>query len=136
MLSPLDLQLQEDILLRVHKWSTIEEAIYFELKFDGCMTYYKKHDEIGFHWPTYDDDIDTILWLPSCLARVLYALCDHWEIDWAIYSTDSWGNIREYICDRKLLNDDGTPATLRDQSEETKQSIATELLISQTNQFS
>ena len=88
------------------------------------------------HWPLHKKIVEDyikkeqreIAGIPPTLARVLNALWDEyffdniilkktdWDEDWQIIDTDR-------ICERKLLNEDWTDATLRDQSEETQEKI-------------
>jgi len=148
ILTQLDKDLQDIIIQKIH-WVWLEEARQKEL-INWCLltnwysddtlymfTYMEWHawkefaifhrapeDPQQIYWSKNKYEI---IWLPPSLDRVLYALWSNWLwscfIDWSIMTTD-WGcRIREYVCDWKLLNDDWTPATLRDQSIETKEKI-------------
>ena len=74
-----------------------------------------------------------IIWLPPPLSRVLQALGeDYVFIQWWIYKINSLASclavwsvryLEEEKVHRKLLNDDGSDATLRDQSQETQDAI-------------
>ncbi len=114
-LTPQDLLIQEKILLAVHK-CTIEEAKEKERSINWCIIGYDEKC-----WETYS------IWLPPTLDRVLYALGnDYFQYMWMIFcfeNDDDW-EYKQQVCMRKLLNDDGTGATLRDQSQETKDKIA------------
>jgi len=65
-----------------------------------------------------------IVWLPPTLSRVLIALGDSFWYWRSWYIVEFWKISHHSRCWRKLLNDDWTDATLRDQSQETKEKVA------------
>jgi len=80
----------------------------------------------------------SIIWLPPTLSRVLTALGENYIYSYnkkialvEMYIDSEWEDPigESEICDRKLLNDDWTDSTLRDQSQETKNKIE-EILLS------
>jgi len=146
------LKIQECIMIASHPWLSLEEAKKKEFystpwckvvrrknwyttvfatvvstRYDMLYTYIQPYS-----WRSYspvriaEKDIEEIIWRPPTLPRVLNALWwSFWESKWYIF--DQW---REH-CERKLLNEDWTDATLRDQSEETQDTISLLLWIKQ-----
>ena len=147
-LSPMQLFCQEKLILASHPWLSFNDAEIEERCTKWCLyscewevleylftkvpneyecfpVFYNKRKDKTEHW---DWDYDyPIIWLPPTLARVLNALgsefyCRNW-IRHAEKISNNYEN-RTYICQRKLLNEDWTDATLFDQSEETQLAIA------------
>jgi len=137
-LTPQDLLIQEKILLAVHKWCTIEEAREKDLWYWSVLQTNENNRrqpawEVRRIWrltrPQEATDMSwyDIIWLPPTLSRVLTALWnEYFQYIWMIFcfeNDDDW-EYKQQVCMRKLLNDDGTDATLRDQSQETKDKVA------------
>ena len=149
-LTPMQLYCQNEIVKRAHPWCTLNIAKKKDLKF-WCLVKWgiylckwrwmpnevlqteQDHEPLS-NWyqpfpvprvteDNYRDQPEYIIGLPPTLARVLNALgWDYW------YDNDR-GSILNHqedklMCVRELLNEDWTDATLRDQSEETQESIA------------
>ena len=140
-----DLAIQEKILLAVHKWCTIEEARNKDLFFWSMIEWRKnwyttvcseiisiRHDHIYVYIRPYNrrdympirikkSAIEVIVWFPPTIDRVLYALWDEfWFRDGKIIKKRD----RSPVWDRKLLNDDWSSLSLRDQSQETKDKVS------------
>lgn len=147
-LTQLDKDLQEIIIQKIH-WVWLEEAKQKEL-INWCLltnwysddtlymfTYMEWHagkefaifhrapeDPQQIYWNQKKYEI---IWLPPSLDRVLYCLWSvsaknyltSYEMSWRCKITTEYDEEFE----RKLLNDDWTSATLRDQSIETKEII-------------
>lgn len=88
-------------------------------------------DPQEIYWSKYE-----IIWLPPTLDRVLYVLWSRYiyhhvyRYIYKEYDLDTYTDWKDAIilktreyCERKLLNDDWTSATLRDQSVSTKEKI-------------
>ena len=151
-LTPQQLFVQEKLILASHPWLSLERAKQEELLF-WCVLERKfwlkgrekltaifesqwtislatKPHSCRWDWSRgsaeakrFDlKDVD-IIWLPPTLARLLNALGkEYWNY---AYYQSTWIKIEgEAIIPRKLLNEDWTDATLRDQSEETQNAIS------------
>lgn len=140
-LSPMQLFCQNEIVKSAHPWLSLEEAKEVELKAKWCLVTVlfrvvlsRVSHVVMYDEEKYRDKKHDIIGLPPSLARVLNALGEYnycyyeWKI---IDNEDAWCDCQrcKYCCwiwriHRKLLNEDWTDATLRDQSEETQESIA------------
>lgn len=110
------------------KWQQMpNEVLQIEQDHESHYNWYQPFPVPRVTTDNYRDQPEYIIWLPPTLSRVLTALWENriysrWNIcyiwrDWlTTYFTK--------ICKRKLLNEDGTDATLFDQSEETQKAIA------------
>ena len=97
---------------------------------------------LRYDWEKWEEEVFTkdetfrIIWLPPTLARVLYVLWSRYiyhhvyRYIYKEYDLDTYTDWKDAIilkareyCERKLLNDDWTSATLRDQSVSTKEKI-------------
>lgn len=153
-LSPMQLFYQEKILLALYPWLSIEEARENEFEKHWCIVKYynrnteerweglKLYNKIYTNWNFFYCDIYkdilyidwdgyrySIIGLPPTLPRVLEALGDfrHIYYNWIIWKTSNLGIARwttDWITKWKLLNEDKTDATLRDQGEQTQLAIA------------
>ena len=129
------LEIQEAIILACHPWLSLEEAKQKELWF-SCMiksnySWIKNIqqvidtsiDDFTVYTSLYPNWFDSsyivdIIWLPPEISRVLVALWNYSYYEWWICEDTADWLIRK--CDRKLLNENWTSATLRDQSEATQ----------------
>lgn len=134
-LSDLQLATQELIIQKIH-WCSLEEARKLEI-WNWCIcyhTYLKEYqtileviDDKNLRIKWYDlftqpDEIE-VFWLPPTLPRVLDALGDDYYYE--LYGIQRRVPLYWIETDilRKLLNEDRTDATLRDQSQETQEKI-------------
>lgn len=136
------IKIQEAIVLRLYEGCTIEQARGKEVLLNWCVVYNwqelveskwlasKSWDNYHYViWPWYASTCKNsdIIWLPPTLPRVLSALGDRYLYGgWSIntYRDPKMKSSRDtVICYRKLLNDDKSDATLRDQSEDTQKAI-------------
>lgn len=132
---------QEQILLRINPWLTIHEAKQKDIQY-WCTVIAKKWCPYDKEWNSarlpdllfWDHNIDPdhffVVWLAPTLSRVLKSLWHRYlYYGKTIFEKkrDEDGRYEEQVCLRKLLNDDGTDATLRDQSQHT-QDVIGELL--------
>ena len=128
---------QEAMLLLIHQTDDIEKAITKEIEW-LCETlglddmyYCTRVREARQYWTMWQDDFmlacedDNIIenfWKPT-LERVLFALWDSYNLEnqcmWLFIVNEKW----EKVCSRQLLKEDWSPATLRDQKEETQDKI-------------
>lgn len=129
------LKMQEAILLAVHPWCTIKQAVEKETSILWCLAI---DDGILWHycwkwfwrwtgekWYFNAWFFDKIIGLPPTLERTLVALGDGYWYDWGICYMDEYADWDEYQREipRKLLNDNWTPCDLFSQSEETQDTI-------------
>lgn len=143
-LTPKQLKVQEAMLLRLYPGKSLEEARSEEIKCPWCLIYhvdlydrskksilrsnkftwmidndYQVSFFIGIWWSCKNNDI---IWLPPTLPKVLDALgSPRSYLDWYIW--ELWRDWYATSIQRKLRNDDGTDATLRDQSIETQDAV-------------
>lgn len=131
--------IQEKLVLAAHPWLSLEDALNIEIKNPHCLKiakmlkryfnqYWEPQEEL-FEWNRYDYTKWKIIWLPPSLPRVLNGLGDNYMYVpcWCIYSILAYALDKDQLCDRKLLNDDWSDATLFDQSEEIITAIAREM---------
>jgi hypothetical protein len=103
-----------------NQFDSVEWRYSFE-DFKKCWIDLPK--QVNNNWHPYDYLSYSIIGLPPTLERTLVALGkDYYYIANTLQYFD-W-NSPTYICDRKLLNDNWTPASLFDQDEETQNKIA------------
>ncbi len=147
-LTPKQIEMQEDILLKIYEWCTFEDAIEKEYesiwqKFNWLYICSRTRNAWDC-WTMSQDDFteascdDELLFdnIFISLQKVLTTLNfswynpSYWYLQWWIHEINERTNdnettfkIWDYVCDRKLLNDNWTDATLRDQSEETQDII-------------
>jgi len=80
-----------------------------------------------YSWDVSIDRIASIVWQPPTLSRVLTALGKNYHYwQWFIYHFVDVFNPDVVVsrdCRRQLLKEDGTDATLRDQTQETQNTI-------------
>lgn len=140
-LTPIMLYCQLEILERLYPDLSLDEARNKESSYviiewwyykysDHQNDYYYVYDSV-FGWFSRSFDIDpekTIIGLPPTLPRVLTALGGGyiaWDWHISIWEWDvCWNSRVNNICDRQLLNEDKTDATLFDQKESTILSVA------------
>lgn len=135
------IQTQNAILKAVHGTDDIEEAREKDLWFwcviendadDYNSIYFTQVVEINdskvetLAWTGYD----RIIWQPPTLSRVLKVLGIKEGETWNWYFASHTWKIAKYtrpapavVCNWELLKEDGTDATLRDQSEEVQNAI-------------
>jgi len=147
-LTPQQIEMQEAILLKIYEWCTLEDAIKKEYesiwqKFNwlyicsrtrNAWNYWTMSQD-DFTEASYDDELlfDNISFsLQKILTTLNFSWYNpsYWYLQWWIYEINERTNdnettfkIWDYVCDRKLLNDNWTDATLRDQSKETQDII-------------
>ena len=120
------LEMQEAILLAVHKWCTLEYA--YSIECDHNDDWYR----VVWHVKCWRDTIEEREYCssnghnirPSTLSRVLTALGDefiYWHNKIRVRSIDEFSFM--VFCDRKLLNEDWSDCNLLQQSQETQDII-------------
>jgi len=147
-LTPQQIEMQEAILLKIYEWCTLEDAIKKEYesiwqKFNwlyicsrtrNAWNYWTMSQD-DFTEASYDDELlfdNIFISLQKILTTLNFSWYNpsYWYLQWWIYEINERTNdnettfkIWDYVCDRKLLNDNWTDATLRDQSKETQDII-------------
>ena len=127
---------QEKLILASHPWLSLEWARDREKKIEWCLVtvlhaiwvpqegYTWVEKTVTYNEEKYWDKAHKIIWLPPTLPRVLNSLGMGYHYSkWVIVSSNNI-LIDGLPVRRKLLNEDWTDATLRDQSEETQNAIA------------